>query len=436
MKRTLQRQSFRRGLGVLIASISAVALVVSFWASGAFAAPGSRPAATTARGQNVDYLSAANAQSLGVGIDVLVPSSVPTPFGGVPQIEASSGYYSLYWMIPGSPPTFLQVSGTAGGSLPAGSPADLNNELSINASVRGADAIHDVTSIYDNVWWIEGGVLYEVSSLNMTGTDTMGLADSLISLDVSSGDTGGAQTPPAGGQSGSQTPPAGDQSGGNGSSGSGQANVSVAGSVPSGFQATVVVGGVDNATLTASDGTFVDTGSATYPGIGSQSIEWQAPSTAQDETVTFTLTDPNSGAALATGQIIVSGSGASPHPTQATGAGQSLSKNQTPNSAPTAPPAASATTPPATVPAATQNPQQQTTPAASTGQGGNASASTTTAPPPDTSNQAPATSASLRESGSRILSDGTEGPPPPVYAGDGTGGSYTVTLPVRHRADQ
>jgi hypothetical protein len=49
----------------------------------------------------------------------------------------------------------------------------------------------------------------------------------------------------------------------------------------------------------------------------------------------------------------------------------------------------------------------------------------TTAPP-----------ASLRESGSQLLSDGTGGPPPPVYAGDGTGGSYVVTLPVREREDR
>ena len=50
--------------------------------------------------------------------------------------------------------------------------------------MQGYDAIHDVTSIYDNVWWIAGGVLYMVSSNNMTGVDSLTLANSLIALEV------------------------------------------------------------------------------------------------------------------------------------------------------------------------------------------------------------------------------------------------------------
>lgn len=134
--------------------------------------------------QNVDWMSTEEASRLDVGIPVLVPSWVPAPFGGSPAIQASSGYYSLYWMNGGGAPTFLHITGEAGGSLPAGSPADLNNQLFINASVQGYEAIHDVTSIYDNVWWIAGGVLYTVSSNNMTGADSLSLANSLIALDV------------------------------------------------------------------------------------------------------------------------------------------------------------------------------------------------------------------------------------------------------------
>lgn len=410
--------------------MSVLLLLITLWAGSVTAAPGRPQRFTASRAQNVDYLSGGAAQSLDVGIDVLVPASVPAPFGGAPQIEASSGYYSLYWMVPGTPATFLQVSGTAGGSLPAGSPADLNNELSINASVRGADAIHDVTSIYDNVWWIEGGVLYEVSSLNMTGADTMGLADSLISLQAPSGDSGG-------GTAGDQTPAGGDQSG-TGGGNNGQASVSVASAVPSDNQATVVVGGVSNATLTATDGIFVDTGSTSYPGIGSQSVEWTSPTTAQDETVTFTLTDPATGATLATGQIVVSGSGQASN----TGDSGSPKQTQTATEAPP-PPATTAPTAASTAPATAVPTEAQATvtvQSANTGQGGNAAppltggSSTTNAAPAQT--PAPTAPASLRESGANVLSDGTEGPPPPVYAGDGTGGSYTVTLPVRRRADQ
>jgi hypothetical protein len=80
----------------------------------------------------------------------------------------------------GGEPTFLQVTGVGGGGLPAGSPYDLNIELTINASVNGFGAIHDVTPIYDAVWWIQGGVLYSVQSRNMTGTDSLSLAQSLV----------------------------------------------------------------------------------------------------------------------------------------------------------------------------------------------------------------------------------------------------------------
>ena len=84
-----------------------------------------------------------------LGFPVLVPGWVPAPFGGAPAVDAGVGYYSLYWMHGGGEPTFLQVTGEVGGGLPAGSPYDLNIELSINASVNGAGAIHDVTPIYD-----------------------------------------------------------------------------------------------------------------------------------------------------------------------------------------------------------------------------------------------------------------------------------------------
>lgn len=132
--------------------------------------------------QNVDWMSADQAAALDLTFPVMVPGSVPAPFSGSPSISGGGGYYSLYWVNYGGPPTFLQITGDVGGSLPAGSPADLNEQLSINASVQGSDAIHDMTSIYDNVWWISGDVLYTVSSNNMTGTDSLSLANSLIAL--------------------------------------------------------------------------------------------------------------------------------------------------------------------------------------------------------------------------------------------------------------
>jgi len=154
------------------------------------AAPGTAPDSAVISAQNVDWMSAETAASLDLPMDVLVPTWIPAPFDQVaPSISASGGYYELYWMISGGSPTFLYITGTVGGGLPAGSPANLNNELSINASVQGWDAIHDIgipegseTPIYDQVWWIANGVLYSVSSNNMTGTDTMSLANSLVVL--------------------------------------------------------------------------------------------------------------------------------------------------------------------------------------------------------------------------------------------------------------
>src|SRR4051795_6333751 len=46
-----------------------------------------------------------------IGVDVLVPFSLPTPFSGMPQYSASDGYYSLYWYVGGGTPTLLQVIG-------------------------------------------------------------------------------------------------------------------------------------------------------------------------------------------------------------------------------------------------------------------------------------------------------------------------------------
>lgn len=133
------------------------------------------------RFQNVDYLSTDQGAALDLGFTVLVPDWIPSPFGGSPSVDASGGYYSLYWMNDSGDPTFLQVEGIVGGGLPAGSPYDLNVQLSINASVNGIGAIQDVTPIYDAVWWIQGGVLYKVESRN-SGTDSLSLANSLIAF--------------------------------------------------------------------------------------------------------------------------------------------------------------------------------------------------------------------------------------------------------------
>ena len=159
------------GLGLSVALAGTVNIM---------AAPGA-PAPHQALAQNVDYISTDVGYALDLGFPVLVPGWIPSPFGGSPAIDAGGGYYGLYWMNSGGDPTFLHITGQVGGGLPAGSPYDLNNELFINASVMGYDAIHDVTPAYDAVWWIMGGVLYKVESRN-SGTDSLSLANSLITF--------------------------------------------------------------------------------------------------------------------------------------------------------------------------------------------------------------------------------------------------------------
>ena len=94
-----------------------------------------------------------------------MPFSIPGPFSGVPQITASGGYYSLYWFIGGGNPTLLQITGTAGGSIPAYSKYDRNVELVPNATVNGVTAYHDLTPIYDLIYWQIGNVVYSVETL-------------------------------------------------------------------------------------------------------------------------------------------------------------------------------------------------------------------------------------------------------------------------------
>ena len=159
-----------------------LAVILPFWSFPVSAAPDT---ATVTRStfQNVDYLDAETARELDLNFPVLVPSYVPAPFSGAPSVSGGGGSYSLYWMVPGAPPTFLNISGVVGGSFPDGSRDDFNNELFINDTVRGVDAIHEVTSTYDDVWWIADGVLYSVQSLNMQGIDSRGLANELIALE-------------------------------------------------------------------------------------------------------------------------------------------------------------------------------------------------------------------------------------------------------------
>lgn len=254
------------------------------------AAPSAPPAASTARFDVPGWMSAQTAATLNLGFDVLVPADVPAPFQGEPAVEARDGYYQLYWLIPGAPPTYLLISGEVGGTIPAFSYYDRNVQLQVNADVQGTPAYHDLTPIYDRVYWQVGNVVYTVDSHNLASTDSLSLANSLSPLGAPPADTGGGTGNATGADNG--TPSA-------------SATLDVPGTVQSGVVAAISVGGVANATLTADAGTFTANGDTTLGGVGSGSYNWQAPQTDTDQTVTFTLSDADSGATLATAQTVV-----------------------------------------------------------------------------------------------------------------------------------
>jgi hypothetical protein len=160
-----RRVACRLVLGALVALIG--------WAS----------AGAPAAAQAPDWLSAETAARLDLGFTVLVPPWVPAPFAGEPAVSAGGGAYTLYWVIPGTPPTFLEITGTVGGEIPAFSWYDRNVQLVQNASVQGYPAWHDLTPIYDLVYWRAGDVVYTVNSQGLLDTDSLSLANALVALE-------------------------------------------------------------------------------------------------------------------------------------------------------------------------------------------------------------------------------------------------------------
>lgn len=254
---TRQRQ-LHRWLSLLIM----LSLVAGLWLS-AFGRTRVVNAATPG------WMDADTAAQLTAGFDVLVPGWIPAPFSAQPDVSASNGFYEIYWVITGGDPTFLDITGTVGGSIPDFSWYDRNNELQQNADVGGVPAYRDLTPIYDNVYWQVGDVVYTVSSQGLTETDSLSLANTLVPLDEAEE----AAPLPA---------------------------VLIAPDTASpGEILAVTVSNGNGATLTASDGVFSDTGNNVYPDLRDASLSWTAPTVPNEHDVTFSLVDPVSGSWLA-----------------------------------------------------------------------------------------------------------------------------------------
>ena len=286
------------------------------------------------------WISESSAASLAVGIDVLVPSDPPEPFSGEPSISASDGYYNLYWLISGSPPTFLSITGEAGGTIPDYSKYDRNVQLTVNASVNGYDAYHDLTPIYDLVYWQVGGVVYSVESRNMTGSDSLSLANSLESLiipateaptdvpapeptvpvesgnDPASGNAsdgsgnasdgnGSNSSSASGNASNGSTAPELDGNASNATSTDGGPSLSAPSTVEPGGAVLVTVSGSNGSTLQVDAGVFTATDRDSIINVADTDVQWEAPSPDSDETVTFQLVNGGNGDVLATAQTLV-----------------------------------------------------------------------------------------------------------------------------------
>lgn len=225
------------------------------------------------------WLPESSAASLDVGITVLVPGVVPAPFGGTPSISAYPGFYSLYWLVPGSPPTYLRITGESGGVIPDYSAADRNVPLTQNATVNGYPAWHDLTEIYDLVYWQIGSVVYSVDSRSMSGTDSLSLAESLTALDLGTPDPGG-EAPDDGGQTDGPV-----------------VTLTVPGAVEAGGSTIVSIAGGSGMILSVNTGNFSD-GSLRIRELPDGEYAWFAPKSV-GSVATFVVSDPATGDWLA-----------------------------------------------------------------------------------------------------------------------------------------
>ena len=413
--------SFRSILRRPIALLVVVLALVPLLAAPLSAAPLDRAPEARLAQLNVDWMTADQAASLDLDFAVLVPSWIPAPFGGAPSIQASGGYYSLYWMIPGGDPTFLQITGEVGGAMPVGSPADLNVRLEVNASVNGYEAIHDATAIYDNVWWVQGGVLYTVSSKNMTGADSLSLASSLIALQQPAAEPEPVPTEPPVVAPTPTPEPATSPTG----------EIYNAAEVPTANVATIEAWPSSTSTLRATHGAFVDSGAA-FLTVGGGAYSGRAPSVERTTTVEFTLVDDATGEVTAWSSIVV-------YPLATEGSGADSSDEVVPT--PTEEPFIPAPTEAPPVEAQASGTESLTTEGSAVGGDGTASAVTPTAVVvADAEDAAGEPSEETTTGGGGAGSDGTGGPPMPrdgdgtagpslPAGGDGTGGIRQLLIP-------
>jgi len=280
----------------------AVALLAVSLVTSAIAAPRSTGTTAPARPQTVDWMSPTVLADLAEsGIAVFVPSTVPDPFYTQPSVDSGDGYYSLYWVIPGTPPTYLRITGERGGSVPEYSYYDRRTLLEQNATVLDAPAWRDQTPIYDMVYVIIDDVLYSVESRNLPADSSLSIAGNLIALALPGSETSAPTATRVlhDGTDVSFPTPTPDPLSIYDSGNSG-AQIAAPASVGSGKVITITVDGITSADLVSDGGRWLESGGDVFAFTGPGAYEWQAPLAETATTSTISVIEP------ATGQVITS----------------------------------------------------------------------------------------------------------------------------------
>ncbi|MCC6790580.1 MAG: hypothetical protein IT336_02790 [Thermomicrobiales bacterium] len=156
-----------------------------------------------------------------------------------------------------------------------------------NAEVNGVPAYHDLTPIYDLVYWESNGVVYSVESQGLTDESSLTLASALHVLTA----PGEAELP--GEHDGTHELP--DR-------------------VLAGDVATIGIYGIEGADLVADSGYFEETGESVYAGVGGFDVAWRAPDPGEDAWIGFSVVDTDSGMTVAMGSTLVIAAQAAPEP--------------------------------------------------------------------------------------------------------------------------
>ncbi len=284
----------------LLATLAVVAILAAAIGAGAIAAPTPSTTPASSRAQTVDWLAADLVDKLATAdITVFAPTYIPDPFASQPSVDAGPGYYSLYWVVPGAPPTYLRFSGEAGGAVPEFSYYDRRTQLQQNATVLGVPAWHDLTPIYDIVYFVIDDVLYTIESRNLSVDTSLSLADNLVALPA---DDAPAFTPTPVQNDGTDiavpTPtinPLAIYDSGNSA-----ATIAAPATVGSGKIVTITVDNITSADLVSDSGQWLESGDEVYAYVGPGVYEWKAPPAETPASVMISIIEP------ATGEVITS----------------------------------------------------------------------------------------------------------------------------------